>query len=77
MGARPGTGSREEIRMGKYIVISSHGIGGGRFAEQGEVVELDDRTAAERLRWGFIKPHSGEEPARGKPARGKPARNGD
>jgi len=42
--------------MPKYIVTAAHGLGGGRFAEEGEIVELDPKTAAERIRWGFIKP---------------------
>jgi len=42
--------------MPKYLVIQSHGLGGGRFAAAGDVIELEQRAAEEKLRYGYIKP---------------------
>ena len=55
----------------KYLVTASHGTGGGRFVERGDVIELDEKTAAERIRWGFIKPYVEKEERSKATAEGK------
>jgi hypothetical protein len=43
--------------MPKYIVLSSHGNGGGRFVEPGEILDLQEQDGRWRTGVGLVKPY--------------------
>ncbi len=40
----------------RYRVLVSHGLGGGKFAQEGDVLELDGEVAEEKVRRGYVVP---------------------
>jgi len=64
--------------MAKYTVTGSHSLGGGKFAEVGDVIELDEKTGRERTGYNLVRPYreSDEGAAAAGDGKGKPAGNG-
>ena len=52
----------------KLVVISSHTLGGGRYADVGDIYELDEGEAKLRIARGLVKEAPAEPPAPPAPA---------